>query len=162
MKILAIDPGFGRCGVAVLEGSGANAALIYSACIETAAGEEFSDRLLFVANEVIRLIEAYTPETIAIEELYFTNNAKTAIHVAEVRGMLMYLAASRELPLVEYNPLAIKIALTGYGRATKEQVTKMVEKLVKLPQKTMRDDEYDAIALGLTALAGARYNEIRK
>jgi crossover junction endodeoxyribonuclease RuvC len=162
MRVLAIDPGFGRCGVAVLEGSGANAALVYSACIETAAGERFSDRLLFVANEVIRLIEAYTPETIAIEELYFTNNAKTALHVAEVRGMLMYLAASRELPLVEYNPLAIKIALTGYGRATKEQVTKMVEKLVKLPKKTMRDDEYDAIALGLTALAGARYNEIRK
>lgn len=162
MTILAIDPGFGRCGVAVLEGDGSRATLTYSACIETAAGEKFSDRLLFVANEVIRLIEEYSPETIAIEELYFTNNAKTALHVAEVRGMLMYLAASRELPLVEYNPLAIKIALTGYGRATKEQVTKMVEKLVKLPQKTMLDDEYDAIALGLTALAGARYNEIRK
>jgi crossover junction endodeoxyribonuclease RuvC len=162
MRVLAIDPGFGRCGVAVLEGSGANATLTYSACIETAAGEKFSDRLLFVANEVIRLIEEYSPETIAIEELYFTNNAKTALHVAEVRGMLMYLAASRELPLVEYNPLAIKIALTGYGRATKEQVTKMVEKLVKLPPKKMLDDEYDAIALGLTAIAGARYSEIRK
>ncbi len=160
MIILAIDPGYGRCGVAVLEGDGSRAALVFSSCIETDAKENFSARLLFVANEIIQLIEKYQPETIAIEELYFTNNAKTAIHVAEIRGMLIYLATSRNIPLVEYNPLSIKIAITGYGRATKEQVTKMVEKLVKLPQKTMLDDEYDAIALGLTALAGAKYNQV--
>ncbi len=160
MTVLAIDPGFGRCGVAVLEGSGAQASLLYSSCIETGAKEVFSTRLLFVANEIIQLIETYTPEAIAIEELYFTNNAKTALNVAEVRGMLIYLAVSRNIPLIEYNPLSIKIAITGYGRATKEQVTKMVEKLVKLPQKIMLDDEYDAIALGLTALAGVRFNQI--
>lgn len=153
MKVLAIDPGFGRCGVAVLEGSGAKASLLYSSCIETAPKSEFSERLLSVANEILRLIDTYTPDTIAIEELYFTNNAKTAIHVAEIRGMLIYLAASHKIPLVEYNPLAVKIALTGYGRATKEQVTKMVEKLVALSKKNMLDDEYDAIAVGLTTLA---------
>lgn len=162
MTILAIDPGFGRCGVAVLEGGGSKATLHYSACIETDAKMLFSDRLLFVADEVVRLIETHKPDTIAIEELYFTNNAKTALHVAEVRGMLMYLAVSKNIPLVEYNPLAIKIAITGYGRATKEQVTKMVEKLVTIPTKKMLDDEYDAIALGLTALASAQYNALRK
>ena len=103
----------------------------------------------------------HTPDTVAIEELYFTNNAKTALRVAEVRGMLIYLTESSGIHLVEYNPLAIKIALTGYGRASKEQVTKMVEKLIKFPEKKMLDDEYDAIALGLTALAGAKYNEVR-
>jgi crossover junction endodeoxyribonuclease RuvC len=157
MKVLAIDPGFGRCGVAVLEGSGATATLLYSSCIETAPKSEFSERLLFIANEVLRLIETYSPDTIAIEEIYFTNNAKTAIHVAEIRGMLIYLTASHRISLREFNPLAIKIAITGYGRASKEQVTKMVEKLVLLPKKTMLDDEYDAIAVGLTALAGATY-----
>lgn len=157
MTILAIDPGFGRCGVAVLEGNGSNAALLYSSCIETKAGNEFSKRLLIVADEVRRLIEEYSPDTIAIEELYFTNNAKTAIHVAEVRGVFIYLAASRNIPLVEYNPLAIKIAITGYGRATKEQIIKMTEKLITLPKKKMLDDEYDAIAVGLTALAQAKH-----
>jgi len=162
MIVLAIDPGFGRCGVAVLLGGGSKAALTYSDCIQTDTKKIFSDRLLVVANEILRLIETYKPETIAIEELYFTNNAKTALHVAEVRGMLMYLAVSKNIPLVEYNPLAIKIAITGYGRATKEQVTKMVEKLVTIPSKKMLDDEYDAIALGLTALASAQYNSMRK
>lgn len=162
MKVLAIDPGFGRCGVAVLEGTGTSTTLIYSACIETPAKNSFPERLLVVANEVIRLIDAYSPDTMAIEEIYFTNNAKTAIHVAEIRGMLIYLATSRAIPIVEFNPLAVKIAITGYGRATKEQVTKMVEKLVSIPKRTMLDDEYDAIALGITTLAHARHNESRK
>ena len=109
----------------------------------------------------MRLIQEFKPDTIALEELYFTNNAKTALRVAEVRGMLIYLAGSLGVALVEYNPLAIKIALTGYGRSTKEQVIKMVERLIKCPEKKMLDDEYDAIALGLTALASAKYNEVR-
>ncbi len=157
MRILAIDPGFGRCGVAVLEGSGSTARLLYSSCIETMPKSEFSGRLLAVADKIVRLIEQHEPDTIALEELYFTNNAKTALHVAEIRGMLMYLAASREIPLVEYNPLAVKVAITGYGRATKDEVTKMVCKLIALPSKKMLDDEYDAIALGLTALAQAKH-----
>lgn len=161
MIVLAIDPGFGRCGVAVIKGSGSKGELHYSACIETSPKSKFSERLLEVGTEITRLIDTHKPDTVAIEELYFTNNAKTAIHVAEVRGMLIYLTASRGIDLVEYNPLAIKIALTGYGRASKEQVTLMVEKLITLPNKAMLDDEYDAIALGLTALAGERINKIR-
>ncbi len=161
MKVLAIDPGFGRCGVAVLIGTGSSATLLYSSCIETSNKDNFSLRLLTVGNEVSRIIKEFEPDTIAVEELYFTNNAKTALRVAEVRGMLIYLAGSLGITLVEYNPLSIKIALTGYGRASKEQVMKMVEKLIKFPEKKMLDDEYDAIALGLTALAGAKYNEVR-
>ena len=137
MKVLAIDPGFGRCGVSILEGTGSEPSLLYSACIETKPKSNFPDRLLAVANEVIRLIETYTPDTISIEEIYFTNNAKTAIHVAEIRGMLIYLATSRNITLVEFNPLAVKIAVTGHGRATKDEVIKMVEKLVELPTKKM-------------------------
>ena len=161
MKVLAIDPGFGRCGVAIISGSASRAALVYSSCIETDAKENFSERLFVVGEEVLRLMKTHRPETIALEELYFTNNAKTALHVAEVRGMLMYIAASHNIPLVEYNPLAVKIAVTGYGRATKEQVTKMVEKLIVLPKKKMLDDEYDAIALGLTTLASHKIGKIK-
>ncbi len=157
MKILAIDPGFGRCGVAILTGSGSSPTLTYSTCIETAPNTAFTERLLFVASEIATLLDAHTPDTVAIEEIYFTNNAKTAIHVAEIRGMLIYLASSRNIPIVEFNPLAVKVAITGYGRATKEQVTKMVEKLVHIKTPLKYDDEYDAIALGITALASARY-----
>jgi crossover junction endodeoxyribonuclease RuvC len=162
MTILAIDPGFGRCGVAVLAGSSSKPELLYSSCIETSTKASFSERLLEVGNEVVRLIGEHKPDVIALEELYFTNNAKTALHVAEVRGMLMYVAASQAITLVEYNPLAVKIAITGYGRATKEQVTKMVEKMVPLNGKKMLDDEYDAIALGITTLAHSRHEQVRK
>lgn len=161
MKVLAIDPGYGRCGVAVLEGDGSKSTLLYSACVETTPKGTFSERLLEVGNEVIRLVDEFHPDTIALEELFFTNNAKTALHVAEVRGMIMYITASNSLSLVEYNPIAIKIALTGYGRATKEQVTKMVGTIVHITKKSILDDEYDAIAVGLTALASARYTQIQ-
>ena len=160
MNVLAIDPGFGRCGVAALSGDASRSVLHYSSCIETSKSDRFALRLLEVAKEVVRLIDIYKPDTIAIEELYFANNAKTALRVAEVRGMLIYIAVSRNISLVEYNPLSIKIALTGHGRASKEQVTKMVEKIIgKNNEKPMLDDEYDAIAVGLTALASARYND---
>ena len=156
MRVLAIDPGFGRCGVAVLEGEGGNATLLFSDCIETEPNSDFSLRLLEVGKTVSALIDTHNPDTIAIEELYFSSNQKTVFHVAEVRGMLMYLAVSRAITLVEYNPLTVKVALTGYGRATKEQVTKMVETVLKLEPKKKKDDEYDARALGITAIAHSR------
>jgi crossover junction endodeoxyribonuclease RuvC len=161
MRVLAIDPGFGRCGVALLDGDASSAHILYSDTIETDAKTEFIDRLLVIAEEILRLIETYRPELVAIEELFFSNNQKTVFHVAEVRGVLMYLAVSRHIPLVQYNPLAIKIALTGHGRATKQEVMKMVNRLSDLSKTPKHDDEYDAIALGITALAGARSMAIR-
>lgn len=156
MRVLGIDPGFGRCGVAVLEGDNATSKLIFSSCIETSQKDPFSSRLHHVGTTISGLIDTYTPDVIAIEELYFTNNAKTALHVAEVRGMIMYIAATHNTPLVEYNPLAIKIALTGYGKATKEQVIKMVSAIIHFIEAPKLDDEYDAIAVGLTTLANER------
>ena len=153
MRVLAIDPGFGRCGVAVLEGKSSDATLLYSHCIETERNSDFCLRLLDVGSKVLEIIDVYSPDTIAIEELYFNSNQKTVFHVAEVRGMLMYLAVSRGITLVEYNPLKVKVALTGYGRASKDQVTKMVTTILKLDNKKRIDDEFDAIALGITAIA---------
>jgi crossover junction endodeoxyribonuclease RuvC len=161
MRILAIDPGYGRCGVAIIEGSPTAANLLYSNCIETAANTDFSDRLQAVGDEIVRLIKEYRPEKVALEELFFSGNQKTALNVAEVRGMLLYIAASNSLPVTQFNPGAIKIATTGYGRATKTQVIKMTEKLVRLPKKEMLDDEHDAIALGITALANEKTGSLR-
>ena len=162
MRVLAIDPGYGRCGVAILEGEGSRVKLEYSACILTDAKIEFSLRLLTVANGIIDLIKRYAPDTIAIEELYFSKNQKTVFHVAEIRGMLIYIAVSHKIPLIEYNPLTVKIALTGEGRATKDQVAIMVIRLLALKVTPKYDDEVDAIALGIAAIAESRHHAVRK
>jgi crossover junction endodeoxyribonuclease RuvC len=156
MRVLSIDPGYGRCGVAVLDGDASNPKLIYSACIETSPTDPFALRIREVGNVIEKMIRDHTPECIAIEELFFTNNAKTALGVAEVRGVIIYIAAMHDIPIEEFNPSAIKIALTGEGRATKAQVTKMVQRLVRFPDNKVLDDEYDAVAVGITALAESR------
>ena len=127
MRVLAIDPGFGRCGVAILDRDNSGGTiLLYSACLETRANSSFIFRLEYIAKEIVKLIDTYQPNLIAIEEIYFNNNQKTVFRVAEIRGMIMYLAVSRSIEIVEYNPLSIKVAVTGQGRASKEQVAKMV------------------------------------
>ena len=153
MKVLAIDPGFGRCGVAVLDGNSTKSALLYSACIETSSKKTFFERIIEIGTVIESLINEYNPECVALEEVYFSTNQKTVFHVAEVRGAILYIALSHKLPVHEYNPNSVKIALVGYGRATKDQVTAMVERLIEMPKKKRLDDEYDAIAVGLTALA---------
>ncbi len=157
MRVLAIDPGFGRCGVAVVErGQDGKDVLLYSDCIETSAKEVFLERLAEVGTEVERLLTLYKPDAFAIEEVFFSTNQKTALHTAEVRGMLLYVAYIKGIPIYEYNPGRVKIALTGYGNASKDQVTAMVHKLTNITKSPMLDDEYDAIAIGLTHLAENR------
>jgi len=157
MKVLAIDPGFGRCGVAVIEQKErGKETLLYSDCIETESKESFLERIAGIGAEVERLIALYTPDDFAIEEVFFSTNQKTVLRTAEVRGMLLYIAYKNGLAVHEYNPGRVKIALTGYGRATKDQVTMMVNKLVEIKKTSVLDDEYDAIAIGLTHCAEHR------
>ena len=156
MKVLGIDPGYGRCGLAILEGDGSHPRLTYSTCVETKSTDEFSRRLLEVGDAIVQTILKHKPELIALEELYFSNNQKTALNVAEARGMILYIAAKHNIPLREFNPMTVKVAITGYGRANKTDVTKMIERLVHIETPLQYDDEYDAIAVGITALAHAR------
>ncbi len=156
MRVIAIDPGFGRCGVAILEGNTTQSTLLYSSCIETPSSLLFPERLYTIISNIDELIASYTPEIMSIEEVYYSSNQKTVFRVAEVRGALIFLSKLRQLELREFNPLSIKIALTGHGRAPKDQVTSMTKKLIHIPHKPKHDDEYDAIALGLTTLATGR------
>jgi len=157
MKVLAIDPGFGRCGVAIVEQQQrGKETLLYSDCIETKSKEGFLERIAEIGTEIERLIALYTPDDFAIEEVFFSTNQKTVLRTAEVRGMLLYIAYKNGLNVHEYNPGRVKIALTGYGRATKDQVTTMVGKLVEIKKTVILDDEYDAIAIGLTHCAEHR------
>ncbi|MBI4117989.1 MAG: crossover junction endodeoxyribonuclease RuvC [Parcubacteria group bacterium] len=154
MRIIAIDPGFERVGVAVLEKSAGKEVLIFSDCIRTNPKDVFEERLRVIGTAFGKLVETYAPEVLAIETLLFNTNQKTAMKVAEGRGTIVFKAKEAGLHVEEYTPLQIKVAITGWGRAPKEQVTLMVKQLLRVPEKKGRlDDEYDAIAVGLTHFA---------
>lgn len=153
-RVLAVDPGFDRCGVAVVEKENGKEHILFSHCIVTNPKEARAKRLLQIGTELRAIIFEWEPRALAIETLFFNQNVSTGIGVAEARGMIMFVASEAGLLVHEYSPQEIKIAVTGYGKAAKADVEKMVEKLVKLPKKAKRlDDELDAIALGITHLA---------
>ncbi len=159
-RVLAFDPGFERLGAAVVERVGGKETLLHSECIRTSATLPFFERLRILGSAVETLISTYTPTTMSLEDIYFAKNAKTAMKVAEVRGMLMYLAASHNLSLFEYTPLQVKVAITGYGQSDKAAVAHMVNRLLHLPAHKKLDDEIDAIAVGLTCLASVRLAKV--
>jgi len=156
MRVLAIDPGYGRCGIAVLEKTARGETLLFSDCIETASKDDFGERLAAVASAVVRALTEHAPDCMALEQLFFAKNQKTAMHVAEVRGALIQIASERDIPVFEYAPAQVKSATTGSGNATKQQVAGMVRHLVRIDKLIKHDDEFDAIALGLTHLASAK------
>ena len=171
MRILGIDPGYERLGIAVLEkaayakGSSApREKVLFSECFKTSAKLAFVERLLLIGEEVRKIIKKYKPEVLAIETLFLNTNQKTVMHVAEVRGVIIHEARRAGLKVFEASPLQIKIATTGYGRASKEQIMKMVKILVEIDENTTHprngqesDDELDAIAVALTAFAHLRF-----
>lgn len=145
-RVLAIDPGFERLGIAVLDKD----KLLYSDCFKTSSKDSFYVRLKQIGEEISRIIDLYEPTACAIETLFFETNKKTAMQVAEARGVVAYEAARRILPIFEFSPLQIKVAITSHGRSDKKQIIFMVPKLIKIDKEIKHDDEYDAIAIGLT------------
>ena len=150
MKILGIDPGFSRLGYAILETDKKSFRVIDCDCFETKPKSDYGKRLLLVADKVKKLISKHKPDVMAIERVFFAKNQKTALQIAEVRGILLYLAASSKIPAYEHTPLEVKMALCGYGKATKEQVQKMLKTILKAPSLPKSDDATDALAIGLT------------
>jgi crossover junction endodeoxyribonuclease RuvC len=154
MKLLAIDPGFERVGIAVIEKTHLQKdKLVYSTCFKTSPKIPLPERIKNIGLEIEIVIKKYKPEVLAIEKLYFTTNQKTAMGVAEARGAMLYIASKNNLSIFEYTPPQIKLAVTGYGKANKEMVMSMVPKLIEVNEGVNSDDELDAIAIGLTCLA---------
>jgi crossover junction endodeoxyribonuclease RuvC len=174
-RILGIDPGYERMGIAVLEkvasappslkatagqskgyGEPRRECVIFSECFKTSAKLDFSERLKLIGLEVKKIIKEYKPEVLAIETLFLNTNQKTVMRVAEARGVVIYEASVAGLKIFEASPPQIKIATTGYGRANKDQMIKMVKILVEVEKNKTSDDELDAIAIALTAFAHLR------
>ena len=159
MKLIAVDPGYERIGIAVLErDTKKKEVLIFSECFKTSAKLSFGERLKAIGEEIARVMKEYKPESLAIEKLYFAKNQTTAMGVAEARGVIIYECARTSIPIYEYTPMEIKVAVGGHGKASKDDVLSMTAKLITLPKnKKMIDDEIDAIAIGLTCFARERF-----
>ena len=153
MRVLAIDPGYDRLGLAVVEGNPSAPDLVWSDCVIPAKGER-QVRLACVYAETAAAIRAHAPNLLAIETLFFSTNVKTALSVAEARGAVLAAAGAAGVLVSEHSPQAVKLAVTGNGRADKAAVARMVPRVIKLAKKKRLDDEFDAIALGIAALAG--------
>ena len=156
MRVLACDPGYDRLGVAILEKENGKEHLIFSSCVTSDKNMTIADRLLAIGTTFSALIDTHKPTHIALETLFFSKNVKTAMHVAETRGLLLYIARSKGCTVIEYTPQEVKVAVTGYGKSDKTSVTAMVKRLVPSVRAGALDDEYDAIAVGITALASIR------
>lgn len=152
-RILGIDPGFDRLGLAVIEKETKDT-YIHSECFQTKKTD--TNRLQLIYNRLIEILDIYKPESVAIEELFFSTNERTALKVGEARGVLLLACSQRNIPVFEYNPGTIKLAVTGYGKSDKQAVSMMVSKLLKLPHRAMLDDELDACAIALTHSAHSR------
>lgn len=154
MKIIALDPGYDRCGIAVIEkNKDGTENILESKCVTTNKKDLFEKRLVFVVKEFRKLIKKHRPDICVLENLFFTTNQKTAMRVAETRGALIFSACELNILIHEFTPKQIKIAITGDGNASKQQVMIMLPKLIQIEKEIKYDDEYDAIAVGITASA---------
>ncbi len=155
-RILGLDPGLGRTGYAVLKGSGSAPELTTFGCIETSSKLAHHQRLVQLADEVHKLLTRYQPTGVALERLYFSTNVKTALAVAEARGVITLTISHFGCPLYEFSPQEVKLAATGQGRADKKQVQKMLKIMFKLKEVPKPDDAADAVAVALCGLAHLR------
>ncbi|MCU0678659.1 MAG: crossover junction endodeoxyribonuclease RuvC [Candidatus Pacebacteria bacterium] len=153
MRVLAIDPGFDRCGVAILEYSDGKEVLLFSTCITTDKAAPLPVRITTIGQQLETIITAHRPTALGIETLFFNKNITTGIGVAQARGVVLYVAERAGLSIYEHGPQEVKVAVTGYGNSDKTAMYAMLQRLVpNIPAKA-HDDEYDAIAVGVTTLA---------
>jgi len=154
MRFLGIDPGYDRLGIAVVEKVGNEKEwVVFSECFETNKNLEIVERLQILGRRVEEVIKTHRPDALGLETLFFNKNQKTAMAVAEARGIIIYLAKVAGCQVFEYHPQEIKVATTGYGKSDKEAVASMVKQLVSNCPPEGIDDEYDAIAVAVTGLA---------
>ncbi len=159
MRILGIDPGFAITGYSIIDYKGNKFNLINSGAITTKAGVSFPLRLTKIYDDLTMIIKEYKPDAISVEELFFNNNVKTAINVAQARGVVLVAGCKNNIPTFEYTPLQIKQAVTGYGRADKVQVQKMVKTILNVENLPKLDDTTDSMAAAICHAHSARFSK---
>lgn len=159
MLVLGIDPGYAITGYGLVERQGAKLRVLDFGVVSTPAHTDFPLRLLAISEMLEQLIALHKPDAVAIEELFFSRNTTTAIGTAQARGVAVLAGARAGLPVYEYTPMQVKVAVTGYGRADKQQVQQMVRVLLGLKEIPKPDDAADALAIAIChAHSGPRKN----
>lgn len=154
MFALGIDPGLSRCGYGVVGRTGAGLHVSSAGVIRTPTTDALATRLASLYGEICRLLVESTPDVMVVERVLFQTNARTAMAVGQASGVALVAAAQAGCPVVQYSPNEVKEAVTGYGSATKDQVQRMVQALLKLPTRPQPPDVADALALAICYLTG--------
>jgi len=159
MRILGIDPGFAITGYSILDYTGNKFKLLDSGAVTTDKDVSFPLRLTKIYDDISLLIDTYKPDAISVEELFFNNNAKTAINVAQARGVILIVGCKKNVPTYEYTPLQIKQAVTGYGRADKMQVQRMVKTILNVEKLPKLDDTTDSMAAAICHAHSMKFSQ---
>ena len=160
MIILGVDPGTATTGYGVIDANNGDVKLIDYGVIQTRPKQPLEDRLEQLFDELSKIIAQYSPAEIAVEELFFSSNAKTAIAVGQARGVILLAAKKAGVPLSEYTPNQVKNGICGYGGADKKQVQKMVQMILKLVETPQPDDAADALAIAICHSSARKYNSL--
>jgi crossover junction endodeoxyribonuclease RuvC len=162
MLVLGIDPGTAICGYGVIQVEGSRIRALTYGAIETSPSQDAAARLQAVFGGVDRLIREYKPDIVGVEQLFFNKNVRTAMAVGQARGVILLAAAQNEVDILECTPLQVKQSVVGYGKATKEQVIYMVQKLLNLPGKPHPDDVADALAVAICTAHTSTLTKLRE
>lgn len=149
MRILGIDPGYAIVGWGVVEHQKSRFGTLGYGAILTTADMDFNCRLRQIFTDLSAILAQYAPEAMAVERLFFTTNQKTAIDVAQARGVILLAASLRSVPIFEYTPLQVKQSVVGYGKAEKKQVMIMTQRILGLSEMPKPDDTADALAIAI-------------
>ncbi len=163
MLVLGVDPGTAITGYGLIcEKTRGQYEIVTYGCIRTEAKMEMASRLQTIYHELGNILDRYNPDTVAVEELFFNTNARTAIAVGQARGTILLAAANRNLIVKEYTPLQVKQAVVGYGRADKAQIQYMVKTMLGLKEIPKPDDAADALAIALCCLQSNEWEKQTK
>jgi crossover junction endodeoxyribonuclease RuvC len=160
MRVLGFDPGTATTGYGIIEGKGNRLTHIAHGVILTSPKEHYAERLKQIYDQATELIATHNPQAIAIEELFFTKNVSTGIPVAQARGVLSLAAIQSGLPIGEFKPREMKLAVAGYGKADKKQVQEMIKMLLNLDSIPKPDDAADALGIAICQIHTGQYNAV--
>lgn len=159
MIILGIDPGTANLGYGIVKktrGKKSKLEAIHYGCIKTSPDFSDGERLKKINNELNKLIKKYQPKVLAVENIYFFKNLKTAMPVSQAKGVILLTAAKKKIPVYEFTPLQVKMTVVGYGKAEKKQVQKMIQVLLNLKEFPKKDDAADALGVALCYALGTK------
>ena len=162
MIILGIDPGIETTGYGLIrkqkKSSRPSLECLEYGCIKTTKDKSRGERLVLVEKGVTAIIKKFHPDIMAVETLFFFKNLKTVMPVSEARGVILLAGAKKNIPIYEFSPLQVKMAITGYGRAEKKQVQRMVKEILELPDLPKPDDAADALGIAIACSFGMPKN----